>query len=274
LTAENACFKKISHLRLSLEPYRVQDVQRAAPSAVYAVLTGDLIGSTKLAPDGLAAARTAMTTTLTRFRAGWSDALIGEIEFFRGDSWQILLARPELALRLALLIRAALRAERTGRSKGVSGRKRAPDTRLAICIGFADQIVPEKISVSNGEVFVLSGRALDQETVHFAMTASLPDRAKPVSDWLAAVTHLCDSIVSRWTARQAELMRVRLLSNLTQQAIATGLRRRVAKQSVQGSLASAGWRPLMEAVDLFERTDWRELTGGLAPCHARRGPSS
>lgn len=219
------------------------------PSPVFAVLTGDVIGSTRLGPEPLTAAFNLMSATAASFGRTWPNALVGGPEYFRGDAWQLMLARPELALRLALLMRAALRA-------GIGA-----DTRVSIGIGLVDRIVPDRLSISNGEAFVLSGRALDRMPSAVEMTGVVPERAGPIAQWLPPILHLCGAILRRWTPRQAELMTHALASSgLTQERIAAALTRKVAKQTVQESLAAAGWRPLMEAVEAFERTDWRGLT--------------
>jgi hypothetical protein len=218
------------------------------------VLTGDLIGSSRLTPNQLADALAAMKAMFSSFARTWPNSVVGEPEFFRSVSWQVLLKRPELALRLALLARAALQAQ-----AGV-------DSRVSIGIGSITQIVEDRISASIGEAFVLSGQALDLMSPHVEMTGALPERAEAMSQWLPPITHLCGALLRRWTRRQAELMsHALLLHEPTQEQIANALKRKVAKQTAQEILASAGWRPLMEAVAIFEQTNWRVL---LRQCDA------
>ncbi|HVH83346.1 MAG TPA: hypothetical protein VM713_03415, partial [Steroidobacteraceae bacterium] len=61
--------------------------------------------------------------------------------------------------------------------------------------------------------------------------------------------------------RQAEIVGLALLAdNSTHESIAGTLRPRVSKQSVTESLAAARWRPLLEAIRVFEETDWDRLS--------------
>lgn len=224
--------------------------RRASPRTVYAVLTGDIIASTGLAAEDLGHALELLNNAAGRLTALRPGAVYGAPEVFRGDAWQILLAEPGAALRLALLIKATLRS-RVG-----------ADTRISVGIGRVEQIVADRISMSTGEAFTLSGRGLDKMTVYFDLTGALPERAGPMTRWLPAVMHLCSGLARRWTRRQAETVAEGLvLENPTQERIAKSLPRTVAKQTVQESLAGAGWRALIEAVWTFEQTDWSALAG-------------
>ena len=79
--------------------------------AAAAVLTGDLIGSTKAAPDGSGNARWPCSPR-QRAEALRLDPSRRDPRFtrFRGDGWQMLVADPGLALRAALFLTARLRA--------------------------------------------------------------------------------------------------------------------------------------------------------------------
>jgi len=219
-----------------------------AHSGIHAVLTGDIIDSTRLSAQELRQAREVMAEAIGAFERDRPRSVRGDLDFFRGDAWQVLLERPGQALRLALLLRARLRAAL------------GADTRVAIGIGGVDAVVEDRISMSGGEAFTLSGRALDRLSGYFDLTGALPDRAGPMADWLPAILHLVSGLGRSWTRRQAQLVgQGLLLETPTQERIAASLHPRVAKQTVQGALKSAGWRPLIDAVQTFERTDWTAL---------------
>ncbi|HKJ89198.1 MAG TPA: hypothetical protein VKA48_11915, partial [Gammaproteobacteria bacterium] len=90
---------------------------------IYAVLTGDLVRSSTLSADELQRVQDGLRTAARELAvASWAaDSLVvGELDLFRGDSWQLLLRRPGPALRAALFLRSTLLAQ------GIA------DTRIAI----------------------------------------------------------------------------------------------------------------------------------------------
>ncbi|MEQ9436640.1 hypothetical protein [Hyphomonas sp.] len=212
----------------------------------HAVLTGDLIGSTELTAKEMEAARESLLAAIALFVGTEGELVVGQIEFFRGDTWQVLLHTPAKALRLALFLRARLRAETT------------TDTRISIGIGTVSEIHPHRISLSRGEAFILSGHALDGMTGYFDLTAALPDRAGPLASWLPVVMHLCSGLARNWTKRQAEITWHALMSKYTtHESIAEHLMPPVRKQTVTESLRGANWRALQEPIVEFEQTDWK-----------------
>lgn len=213
---------------------------------LYAVLTGDLIRSTALTADRLADARRVAETSAQALDETLAWDQVGELDFFRGDAWQLVLGRPGAALRAGLLIRARLRA-----LAGV-------DTRIAIGVGGADRIDPGRVSRSTGEAFVLSGRTLDRMTSYFDLSGAVPEGAPEVERWLTLTLQLCGGLARNWTKRQAEVAARALgMANPTHEAIAQAFD--IRKQSVTDILEAAHWRLLTEALKVFEDTDWRAL---------------
>jgi hypothetical protein len=220
----------------------------ATDPSIVAVLTGDLIESSRMRGGSLERARGVMRRTTGDFRSDKSGPLVGKLEFFRGDAWQLLLDPPGSALRVALTLRADLRW------------KAGADTRIAIGIGTTEKIDRRKVSLSSGEAFELSGHALDAMTGFFSLTAALPERSTPAAHWLPVITHLCSELVLGWTARQAEIVAHALRHrDATHEDIGAMLARPVKKQTVTSALRSAHFRALSEGLDLFEDTDWNDL---------------
>jgi hypothetical protein len=222
------------------------------PGETIAVLTGDLIGSTGLSAQELAGTRTVLERCVRQLRPR-GRVICGTPEFFRGDSWQLLVKEPRWALRVALTIRAQLFAQ-----MGVG-------TRISLGMGTAEHIDTRRVSLSTGEAFTLSGRALDAMTGYFDLAGALPARAGPLERWLPALLHVISTLVRPWTRRQAQIVSMALLpDHPTHEWIAKALSPPVAKQTVSESLSGAGWRALLEAVRTFEDTDWDALLGSQA----------
>ena len=166
------------------------------------------------------------------------------IEVFRGDSWQLLIEAPGKALRIALFIRATLRA-RFDRTR--------VDTRIGIGIGSVDFIPHDNISSGDGEAFRLSGEALDGLARSFGMAVNLPDRFSPfVRSSMDVSAKLIDVLVGEWTSRQAYAVS-RAIIGLTQDEIAESwMTRPIAQQTVAQHLGSAGWNAIDYALTAIE----------------------
>jgi hypothetical protein len=214
----------------------------------HAVLTGDIIASTALKGGELQSARKALSNAAATLNDWYPSLIIGKLEFFGGDAWQMLLADSSHALRVAIYLRASLRS-----------RKMA-DTRISIGIGSIEKIVTKQISLSTGEAFTLSGRALSKMTVYSDMEIALPRALQPLNLWLGVVVSLCSTLLARWTPRQCEIICVAMRPDVsTQEEIGKRLRPRVRKQTVARALLSAGWRSVNDAIEAFEEVSWEPL---------------
>ena len=214
----------------------------------FAVLTGDVIKSSLLSKSDLEAVRSSLLNavdTVTR----WETGLVkGKAEFFRGDSWQLLLKNPALAMRVGVFLQASLLAK----GKAVS--------RISIGLGKVENISPDRVSLSTGEAFRLSGHGLDRMTQYSNMTIEVPKSAEPLSKWLPVVGHLCDSLIGQWTERQAEIVCVAVgPKEPIHEEIAQKLNPPVSKQAVTKALNGANWRAIREAIHRFEKTAWESI---------------
>ncbi len=109
---------------------------------VYAVLTGDLVKSSRLTAEQSRKAMDLICKFAQEFKVLHPDGTVGKVDTFRHDSWQWLLADSFLALRAALFIRAGLRS--------LSDDKAKFDTRIAIGTGSTETISMQRISDSRG----------------------------------------------------------------------------------------------------------------------------
>lgn len=116
----------------------------------YAVLTGDIIESSGLNAEQLAAVRKTLEDIVADFRAVYPPAIIGVPAFFRGDGWQLLLARPRYLLRLLLFIVAGLKMRRVNNS------------RIGAATGPVETVNCDNVSLSGGAAFTESGRMLNE----------------------------------------------------------------------------------------------------------------
>ncbi len=203
-------------------------MSRAIPLAV---LTGDLIGSTGLAPARIEQAFEVLRAASLRITQ-WQDhsPLLSR---YRGDGWQIVLVRPTLAVRAALFLRAHLRA---------AGRDLS--TRIAIATGCDLPPTSPDLNLATGPVFVASGRALDAleppAQLCFASGGAM-----------GAAVRLADALSQGWTVAQARAIAPMLAPHPpTRVAVAETLG--IRRQAVEQALAAADYPALSEALQLIE----------------------
>ena len=140
---------------------------------IFAVLTGDLVRSSRLSGRQLDQARASLHAAADEVKR-WKRGLVrGAPEFFRGDAWQMLLTEPKWALRVAVFVRASLLGGELG------------DTRVVIGIGTVDRVNPKRISLSTGQAFTLAGEGLDALTQYFRMSIELPEAASGLATWVS-----------------------------------------------------------------------------------------
>lgn len=154
-----------------------------------AVLTGDLIGSTEVAPEIVESAMAVLAGAAEDIAHWQSTASATRFTRFRGDGWQFaLISDPWLALRAAIVVRARLRAASL------------PVTRIAIGFGTMNFCGSADLSDARGSAFEHSGRGLD--TMRSAGWLTIAGDNISHKDQIIA--DLIDWQMTRWTPEQAE----------------------------------------------------------------------
>lgn len=204
----------------------------------YAVLTGDLVKSSQLSIAKSKSAMERLKKMASEFAERHPKAIVGRMDTFRHDSWQLLLAQPALSLRAAVFLRAALKMESDAKTKY--------DTRISIGIGTVESISKRRISDSRGYAFTYSGKGLDSmDGNRIVLTAG--SEMHILWGLLAhGLVPLLDSVAGDWTPTESRA----IYSNLkgwTQEESAqhwpldkkTG--KRLTRQAVGDSLMRAHW---------------------------------
>lgn len=226
---------------------------------IYAALTGDLVRSSRLSAAESAGAMAALRQAGDDFAALHPRAVVGRMDTFRHDSWQILLQQPDLAIRAALFFRTALKRESDAESKY--------DSRVSIGIGAVELISSRRISDSRGPAFTRSGKGLDAMGSRCLALDAGGGPGAVLSCLADAAIPLLDCLVGDWTPAESRAVNGALMG-LTQEAIAgrwptvgeTG--RPPTRQAVSDALARAHWRTVMEVLGWMEGEIWQAY--GLA----------
>lgn len=155
------------------------------------------------------------------------------LEFFRGDSFQIIVDNPVETLKITVLLRAGLKSRTPKESEQLW------DARMALGIG-SIAYSSDKVVVSDGEAFHFSGWEFDELGKR---KLSVRTAWKEVNDELKVSTAFADDIISGWSASQAQVIYLTLLNQESyQKEIALKLKK--SAQNVS-KLLSAGKESLI-----------------------------
>jgi hypothetical protein len=214
---------------------------------LYGVVSGDVVGSSKLHKGERAALFESMQRASSVLRGWLGDRMPLPVDVFGGDSWQLLVTAPEKTLAAALLYRATLRA----------GTPSA-DTRSAIAIGTVDFVPGEAVSAGDGAAFRLSGRLLSERLGKRRMGFAT-EQADRSGQWDLVLDLLDTLITSSWTDKRARAVSG-ALQGWTQQAIGQLWDPPIDQATVNRHLKTAGWTAIARAIEDFERY-WSDVTG-------------
>lgn len=199
-----------------------------------AVITGDVVSSRKMPP-----------------RSGWMKRLTQALEapsngpvrwaVFRGDGFQVEIQRPAEALKIALMIRAALKSMEGLHQIGL-------DARIGIGLG-EKGYSGQSVGMSDGEAYRLSGTLLDTlkeegERLKISTGTSSFDRRMNIC------MALTNAIVEDWSQRSAELVWLRLSDPLaTQERLARKLK--ISQPAVFKRDTASHIREIEDVVEFF-----------------------
>lgn len=201
---------------------------------LYSVITGDIVKSSKLSLENHKLLVKVMRSSSKDLSKIFPDTLKYEPELFRGDSWQLLIKKPELALSIALFYRAYLKAKM---------QLSSIDARMAISIGTVDYI---ESSFGVGNAYKISGKALDKKGKRKIRFVS---DVIPNSDVVDLIIQNADFISSKWTSNQCKIVLL-ALQNMDQKSIASKLR--ITQSAVSQQIDASGWTIIDQNIILFQ----------------------
>lgn len=190
---------------------------------IKAVITGDIVRSEQIELNK----RDLLLHVLQETVESLQNKSPMSMELFRGDSFQIVLEKPEMSLEVASMIRAGLKSNTPADSFGVW------DARISIGIGTIDYL-GDRVVTSDGEAFRLSGRGLD------AMEKSrlvIKTCWQEVNEELDAGLAFVDDLITGWSVNQAKAIFLSMGKGLSQSNIANSIAK--SQQNVSKTLTSA-----------------------------------
>lgn len=203
---------------------------------VKAVITGDIVRSEQIALDKRDLLIQVLQATVEELQSKSQMTM----ELFRGDSFQIVVDKPEMSLEIASMIRAGLKSN-TPTDSIVTW-----DARISIGIGTIDY-QGDRIVTSDGEAFKLSGRGLDtMEKSRLTINTCWQEVNEELNAGLAFV----DDLITGWSVTQAKTIILSVGKGLSQANIASSIAK--SQQSVSKSLTSAKESLLVRFLARFE----------------------
>ncbi|GAO44599.1 hypothetical protein [Flavihumibacter petaseus] len=185
-----------------------------------AVITADIVNSTALPKKQAKQLNHQLEALLLPY----------QYEFYRGDSFQVLVPDPAEALTIGLQCRSLAIAF------SPKDDEKHTDIRLSIGIGKSPLPV-SKLGAASGEAFLLSGRAFDaleKSDKRLSITVSNP----LASTALAVVADYADAVFAQLTVNQARLYQL-MFTGATQLEAAATLKK--SKSTVHQYVVSGKW---------------------------------
>lgn len=215
--------------------------------ALYAVVTGDIVGSSRLADAERARLHRVLTLGSKTLQNHYPGQIPYAIDIFRGDAWQLLLKDPSLALRAGLAYRVYIR---------VGMQSRRVDTRMGIGVGRVSYLPAEGgVSSADGEAFRLSGEALEGlgtgKRMAFLAGEALSEELSQAFD---VIVQLIDVLAFDWTVRQAQAVAGALWGWTQERIGGSWPQGAISQQAVGQHLDRAGWEGVESALTFFEHT--------------------
>ncbi len=205
------------------------------------MITGDIVGFSKLPEKQRRMLSQIMKNASKAVRRNFRRSVPLDLDVFRGDSWQLLISDAGLSLRIAIFLRAYLRAH--------AGIRRF-DTRMAIAIGTVDFVTDDRVSKGDGQAYRYSGNALEQMPKSSYMCFHFPSRQNEES--LNVLVQLMDVLATNWSGRQS-LAITGALQGLKQEKIGSLWEPSITQQSVNRHLQRAGWFAVEKGIKFFEK---------------------
>jgi len=219
---------------------------RIERNRLYAVLTGDIVDSSKLKERQRVELHKAMVNTSDELRLRFGKIVPLSVDIYRGDSWQFIVSDPANSLRVGLFYRSYIRAKME--SKKI-------DTRVAIGIGSIDFLPGNKASRGDGEAFRISGGALEKLSRNRRMIFECSDSIDSLDrEALDVIFQLIDVLARDWTAKQAKTISGALLGLTQEKAASSWFEKTISQQAVAQHLDRSGWNAVSSSLEYFETT--------------------
>lgn len=194
---------------------------------ISAVITADIVNSTLLSPKLEKSLKNTFLSILKPYKS----------EFYRGDSFQVYINEPQIALKIVFQIRTA-------------ARRIALLHDIRASIGIAEEVSPViNLNNAKGEAFIMSGRAFEDMTkTERRLLIRSSDESINVA--LDVISRFADNLLTNLTSKQAEVV-FELLSDSTQTEAAKKLKK--SQATINKHAQSADWTDIQELLENYQQ---------------------
>ncbi len=221
----------------------------------YSVISGDIVSSTSLSVDDSRLVEESLKVLLEELKQKFN--VYGRL--IKGDYIECVVPDASLGLQIALAIKSFVKAIPVDIKKYTKDDNRVKQfkihgIRLAIGYGELSRYHPEE-GIIDGEAIYFSGREISGETTYnkerivikntLFFTSKYDDLNKNFQPLLA----LLDVLLSKATARQCEVLYLKLMNNQEEEI---AKRMGIGQSAVNQHSTSVGWNAIDEAVNYFK----------------------
>lgn len=217
-----------------------------------AVISADIIGYTKLNEEQQNVVLIEIKKLFDSIE-GMRDNLGPNFRIYRGDAIQVEIKNPKEALKIGLLLKAAV-TQITFETNYFKRMRPVIDVRIAIGLGSINNR-RELVDESMGTAYSHSGRTLDEMRKAKSIFTLKSDNPKLDAE-LNVAFKLLDTILLSWNITSAELM-YWLLMGMTEIEIAEKLK--ISQSAVNQRKKRAGWYGIEALLERYEILIDREL---------------
>lgn len=219
----------------------------------YAVISGDIVGSTSLDEADRLILGKKLESLLEILRSKFNLY----IRLIKGDYIECVVNNPSEGLRVALAIKCYIKSIVLDTNISQTNRRTTNfathGIRLAIGYGELTRYTPEN-GIIDGEAIYLSGRAIhdastyNKERIVIKNTLFFVSNNEVLDNQFTPITALLDVLLSKTTARQSEIIFLKLMFH-SESEIASLLN--VSQSVINQHSTAAGWNAIEKAVVFF-----------------------
>lgn len=221
----------------------------------YSVISGDIVSSTSLNTEDRKFVEENLKTLLDNLQKKFN--VYGRV--IKGDYLECVVPDASEGLRVALAIKSFIKAI----SINIDNYKKTDNRirqfkihgiRIAIGYGELSRFIPEE-GIIDGEAIYFSGREIsgettyDKERIVIKNTLFFSSKSEVLNKNFKPLLALLDVLISKATARQCEVLYLKLMDN-QEEEIAKRLG--IGQSAVNQHSTSVGWNAIDEAVNYFK----------------------
>lgn len=221
----------------------------------YSVISGDIVSSTSLIAEDRKFVEENLKDLLVDLKKKFD--VYGRI--LKGDYLECVVPKAEEGLRVALAIKSFIKAlpidaNNYRKTDNRIRQFKIHGIRLAIGYGELSRFIPEE-GVIDGEAIYFSGREIsgettfDKERIVIKNTLFFTSKEEGLNNNFKPLLSLLDVLISKATARQCEVLYLKLMDN-QEEEIAKQLG--IGQSAVNQHSTGIGWNAIEEAVDYFK----------------------